>query len=214
MQGKFIYQEVGGITANGERIVKPRFVGSRQISTYEFLQEVMRHISLTRGELLGALTAIGETLPYYLAQGNSVKLDGIGVFSPTLTMRNDVPIVETEEDGREVRHNARSVVFDTIRYTPDRDLLIVTANSCHPLHDRYQGDKKAMPTQYDEAERWQRLHAYLVEHATVTVSEYMSLTGMRRTKASMELRGWSQGEGRRLEPVGRVPHRYYILAGN
>lgn len=212
MEGKFIYQEVGGITANGERIVKPRFVGSRQVSTYEFLQEVMRHISLTRGELLGALTAIGETLPYYLAQGNSVKLDGIGTFSPTLAMRDGVPTVETEEDGHEVHHNARSVVFDTIRYVPDRDLLVLTAKRCHPLHDRYQGDKKAMPTPYNEEERWQSLRAYLMEHGMVTVKEYMSLTGLRRTKASIELREWSRSEAHRLAPVGRVPHRYYVLA--
>lgn len=208
---KFIYQEVGGITANGERIVKPRFVGTRQVSTQELIQEVAKRTAVSRGQLLGMLMNIADALPAFLAQGHSVKIDGIGVFHPQLTMRDEMPVSEQDETGDEVVHNARNVVFDTVRFVPDKGLVSGARAACRPIHDRYAGNREAMPTPYSEEERRDLALNHLQEHSALTVSQYMQLTGLRRTKASQELRLWSHGEDACLEAVGRPPHRYYVV---
>ena len=68
-----------------------------------------------------------------------------------------------------------------------------------------------MPTPYSEEERRNLALNHLQEHSALTVSQYMQLTGLRRTKASQELRLWSHGEDACLEAVGRPPHRYYVV---
>lgn len=207
---KFVYQEVGGITAKGERIVKPRFVRTRQVTTREFVQELAKRSAISRGQLQGILTTIAETLPVFLAQGNSVKLDGIGSFQPLLAMRNDLPVSETDDEGNDVQHNARNVVFDTVRFVPDKELVREARQRCHPVHDRYFGNREAMPTPYSEEQRRELALKHLGEQSALTVSQYMELTGLRRTKASQELRLWSKGPEACLTAVGRAPHRYYV----
>lgn len=207
---KFIYQEIGGITNKGESIMKPRFVQTRQLSTGEFITEMARHSMFTRGELLGMLSQIADTLPEFLAQGHSVKLDGIGLFTPTLAMRNDAPVTETDEEGHDVTHNAKNVVFDTVRYTPDKSLLSTVRKNCRPTHDRYQANRRAMDTPYTQEERLRMALNYLSTAPMLTVSRYMDLTGLRHTMAAQELHTFSEGEGALLKAQGRGSHRYYI----
>ena len=208
---RFVYQEVGGITAKGERIVKPRFVRTRQVTTQELVQELAKRTAISRGQLQGVLVSIADVLPMYLAQGDSVKLDGIGVFQPHLGMRDDMPVSEQDEEGNDVTHNARNVVLDTVRYIPDKALIASARKLCRPVHDRYLGNRKAMPTPYSEEERKSMALSHLQEHSSLTVGEYMELTGLRRTKAAQELRQWSHGDDACLKAVGRAPHRYYVV---
>ncbi len=208
---KFIYQEIGGITNKGESIVKPRFVQTRQVSTSEFINELAHRSSLTRGELVGVLQNLADTLPSFLSQGHSVRLDGIGLFTPTLTMRGGKPVTETTDEGSAVTHNAQNVVLDTIRFTPDRELVSQTRMDCNPTHDQFQANRKAMETPYTREERLQRALKHLAQQPMLTVSDYMELTGLRHTMAARELREWAEGEKPALRKVGRGSHRYYIL---
>lgn len=209
---KFIYQEIGGITNKGETIVKPRFVQTRQVDTGEFITELTRRSAHTRGELLGMLSNIADTLPYFLAQGHSVRLEGVGVFTPTLAMRNDLPVTETDEEGRDTTHNAKNVVVDTVRYTPDKTLVRTVRRSCHPTHDRFQNNLRAMDTPYTREERLRLALSFLNSHPMLTVADYMEQTGLRHTMAAKELRELSEGDGAQLKPRGRGSHRYYTKA--
>lgn len=209
---KFIYQEIGGITNKGERIVKPRFVQTRQVGTGEFITELVRRSSLTRGELLGVLSNIAETLPYFLAQGNSVRMEGIGVFTPTLAMRNDQPVTELDDEGHEVTHNAKNVELGTVHISPDKELVKAARMKCHLTHDRYIGNRRAMDTPYTAEERLKLALAHLDSQPMLTVGDYMELTGLRHTMAAKELRTLSEGEGARLKAQGRGSHRYYTKA--
>lgn len=206
---KFIYQEIGGITNKGETIIKPRFVGGRQVSTEEFINEVAHRSVLSRGTLLAALTSIADLLPQYLAKGNTVRLEGIGLFTPTLTMRDDRPVSEADGEGNEVQHNARNVVLDTVRITPDRELVSETRKECRPVHDRFMDNQQAMSTPFTREERLHKAIEYLETVPMLTVAEYMRLTGLRHTMAANELRSFATGPDAQLKMQGRGSHRYY-----
>ncbi|MBO4612495.1 MAG: hypothetical protein J5671_04915 [Bacteroidaceae bacterium] len=208
---KYIYQEIGGITKNGEPIVKPRFANLRQVSSDEFLAEVAHRCPMSKGTLQAAVANIVEALPEYLAQGKSVRIEGLGLLTPTLTMKDAADVVETDESGHDVQHNAKHVTLDTIRMTPDKHLVSTTRMKCKLTHDRYLGNRKAMDTPYSREERLERAIAYLQEHSMLTVSGYMELSGLRHTMAAKELRELSSGEEARLKAEGRGSHRFYTL---
>ena len=208
---KYIYQEIGGITKKGETIVKPRFANLRQVSSEAFLTEVAHRCHLTKGTLQAAVSSIAETLPDYLSQGKSVRIEGLGLFTPTLTMKDDADVVEKDESGKEVQHNATKVTLGNVRITADKELVQDTRRRCKLTHDRYMGNRKAMDTPYSREEREEKALAYLREKAMLTVSAYMELTGLRHTMAAKELREMSKGDDARLRAQGRGSHRYYIL---
>ena len=208
---KYIYQEIGGITKNGEPIVKPRFANLRQIGSDDFLAEVAHRCPMSKGTLQAAIANIADTLPEYLAQGKSVRIEGLGLFTPTLTMKNADKVVETDENGHEVQHNAKHVTLDTVRITADKNLVVQTRSKCKLTHDRYEANRKAMDTPYSREERIERAVAYLASNPMLTVNAYMELTGLRHTMAAKELRELSTGNEARLSAQGRGSHRFYIL---
>ena len=208
---KYIYQEIGGIKKHGEPIVKPRFANLTQVSSEEFLNEVAHRCPMSKGTLQAAVANIAEALPALLAQGKSVRIEGLGLFTPTLTMKDSAEVVEADETGHEVQHNAKNVVLDTIRITADRELVSTTRSKCKLSHDRYLANRKAMDTPYTSEQRKDRAVAYLRDNAMLTVAAYMELTGLRHTMAAKELRALSEGADAPLKAQGRGSHRFYIL---
>lgn len=206
---KFIYQEIGGITRKGERIVKPRFVGKSQVSWEMFLSDAASRSMFTRGTLQAVVATIADMLPRYLAQGSSVRIDGLGLFTPTLAMNNNMPVREVDEEGHEVQHNAKNVTFGTVRITADKKMVMAARALCKPIHDRYQGNRKAMDTPYTREQRMGLALEFLEHNPVLTVARYMELTGLRHTKAAQELRELSAGSEACLKACGRGSHRYY-----
>lgn len=64
---------------------KIRFYGTPvtngNISTCKLAEHISDRCSLTRGDVIAAVSAIEESLLYYLGQGYTVSLNGIGSFS-------------------------------------------------------------------------------------------------------------------------------------
>lgn len=206
---KYIYQEIGGITNKGERIVKPRFVGGRQVSNEEFMGEVAHRCAVSKGTLQAVMSNIADLLPEYLAQGNSVRIDGLGLLTPSLTMRDDMPVVEDNLEGNEVQHNAQNVVFGTVHITPDKELVRNARQKCRLTHDRYEGNRRAMDTPYTAEQRLELARKHLDQSPILTVSDYMELTGLRHTMAARELRDWASDPESGIRKAGRGSHRYY-----
>ena len=118
---KYIKQEMPDLNGTGEKKCYYRLAKSRNISTKEFLNIIARHEMLNVGILEHALCGIADNLAELLAEGYSIKLDGIGTFQATLGVK------ETKEmdtiDGDEQKRNAKSIEVQNVRYVSDKDLV-------------------------------------------------------------------------------------------
>ena len=108
-------------------------------------------------------------------------------------------------DKREIR--AASVHFDSVKFNPTRRL-------CKMIRSREKLERAeygflTSSTRYSEEERFTLLANHLKEHTVITRKEYSELTGLLRTKASEELRRWS--DKKRIVREGRAPHVMYTL---
>ena len=65
-------------------------------------------------------------------------------------------------------------------------------------------------SKYSPAERLALAQRFLESHAVLTVGDYVELTGLGRTVASMELRSWLKLPGSGLDFSGRGSHRVYV----
>jgi hypothetical protein len=110
-------------------------------------------------------------------------------------------------DGDGTKRNARSLRLTGINYRADKS-LIKQANQ-HCKLER-AGESRLHHTPYSKEERLKLAQQYLEEHGAMRVVEYMELTRLSRTKATLELKEFRQDDSSGISFVGRGSAKVYV----
>lgn len=207
---KYIYQEKG-LKVNGNTIVQPKFAHIRKVSSDELITHIAHGDTSRKSQLIASLIDFSRELSHMLAEGNSVELEGIGIFTPTLKMKDDKQPFSQTETGEQHRSNAQSIEFGTIQFRPSKQLVKECKIRCNRLeHDAYESDSHVTISRTTRQHRIALLKDYLCKHNLITVKEYAELTGLSHTSASRELRIINGFEPPILERKGRGSHVIYV----
>ena len=76
--------------------------------------------------------------------------------------------------------------------------------------ERSQQKFRRSSQKYTPEERLERAKQYLTGHPYMTVRNYVQLTGLRPTTASVELRKWAENPESGITTSGRGTHKVYI----
>lgn len=191
---------------DGERVLFPRMKLWGQMDLDEITERICRGSTFAPGEVKGLVQALAEEIACGMAGGRSVKVDGIGVFTPALGLREGFGR-ETGEEG-ERRRNARSICVDRIHFRADKELLRQTARQCTLERSDWKFRKSS--TRYTPRERLGLAQEYLQSHPFLTVAAYAGLTGLLHNAASKELRRWADDETSGIVRSGRGAHKVYV----
>ena len=198
---KYTMRTMNDLQAKGKTTTYPKLLNAGMISTQELALYIEKATSYTVGDVKGLLEVLSDYIANQTAQGHSVKLDGLGVFSATLGL---VEGTEREEEGGS-RRNAASVQVRSIRFRPDRDLIGRADTYCHLERVKTPASTLLIPT------REERLAAaldFIRANAFLRTADYVALTGLSRTAAHSELRTF-QNEGL-LDTRGGGTHKVYV----
>ena len=170
----------------------------------------MRHISRNgsatdRGEIEGLLIRIADGLAELLGNGYSVTLDGVGTFKAGLGLKQDKEIDTFEED--ETKRNARSLQLTNINFRADKTL--VREANCRCKLERY-GESRLRKSPYPKEQRLQLAWEYLDKNGSMHIADYMQLTGLSRTTATLELKAFRQDTTSGITFVGRGSNKVYV----
>lgn len=181
-----------------EQVLYPKLVAYGTKTLKDILNDATLHSGLNASTVLGVVTFLEDTLAEYLANGYNVKLGNIGTFSASLKSRK----VTTKEEIR-----AKSIHFDNVRFKAAKELKKDIARQMKLERvDAYRAFKTSSD-EYTPEERFQLLCNHLDKHGYITRKDYSELTGLLKTKASIELRKWYL-EGK-IDKDGRAPHIVY-----
>ena len=181
-----------------EQVLYPKLVPYGTKTLKDILNDATLHSGLNASTVLGVVTFLEDTLAEYLANGYNVKLGNIGTFSASLKSRK----VTTKEEIR-----AKSIHFDNVRFKAAKELKKDIARQMKLERvDAYRAFKTSSD-EYTPEERFQLLCNHLDNHDYITRKDYSELTGLLKTKASIELRKWYL-EGK-IDKDGRAPHIVY-----
>lgn len=205
---KFIYQETG-LKVKDQPVIQPRFSRITPLDNNDFIRRVAHGNVHAEGVTRQVLTDIAAELSHALAQGCSVTLDGIGRFTPTLSMRQEHDVITVDEQGNEHRSNARSVQFGSVIFSPAKHLVSECQKLCHLERDGYRNDSSITTLRISPHERQQLLLSHLHQNQRITVKEYAALTRLSHTSASRELYVMSHSDCAILEKHGRSSHSFY-----
>ncbi|KAA6335460.1 hypothetical protein EZS27_016319 [termite gut metagenome] len=180
----------------------PRIVSSGTIGIHQLATDIAEASSFTPGDLEGIFVELRNKIAYYLGEGYNVNLEGIGNFSVGLKARREV------KDKKEI--NSRSVYFDKVHFrTSPRFRRLINRRASLTRASGYIGFQFSSNT--DEAERRQKLEAYLDKHAFITRTDYSSITGLLKTKALEDLNRFEK-EGL-IKRKGRGSHVVFVKTG-
>ena len=205
MNAKFIKKEIADLNGTGH--TQAYYKMQTTAMNYEWFVELCcSEGAMPKDAIKGVLTLVSEKLALCMAEGRSVKIDGIGTFSAKLGVRDDL-LPDAFEPG-ERRHNAGAIEVKGVSYRADRDLVDNCRDKCHLESAGVSRLRKPKDTL---EERMEKARKYLQEHPLMRVDDYAGLTGLSRTMASMELRRIAENPASGITYTGSRSQKYYIL---
>lgn len=197
---KYVMQEMPDVRGTGERVKYPRLVVEGQIDLRRLSEEVASRSSLSRGEVEATISMLSDLMTEYMGRGYSVRLDGLGLFTAKLGLREGA---QRETLGG-TKRNAMSIEVCDIHFRADKDLVKRADRACDL--ERSKAQSYVNPRK-GSSERLVDVLAFLSKKHSIGVGEYASLTGLSRSSAQRELRAWATEGLLGIEGLGT--HRRY-----
>lgn len=206
---KYFMQEMPDMKKEGETLLYPRMEITGTCETDELVEASIKGSTFNRGEVRGALDLIAGAMARFMAEGRSVRIDGIGLFTPTVKLRKGKERENIE--GNYPRRNAASIEIGGINFRADRTLINETNTLCNL--ERGSGVKKCRRPKTTAEERLNIVKKYLEENPFITVSDYSKMVELNRTTAAKELKAWAADTESGIAIKGLGTHKVYINAG-
>ena len=121
MCAKYVMQEAVDLNNEGKTLRYPRMVMEQCCETDELARWVASGTTYGEGEVRGILSEVARWMALTMAQGRSVRLEGLGLFTPALGLRRGKE--REEADGSTGRRNASSIRVSRIHFRADRELV-------------------------------------------------------------------------------------------
>ena len=205
MYAKYIKKEVPDLNGTGQTQAFYKMKLTPK-SYDEFVSQCAREGHTDESIILGVLSLVSEKLALNMAEGYSVKLDGIGTFNAKLGVRDDV-LQDAFEEG-ERTHNAKSIMVTGVSYRADNDLIRNTSRKCVLKRG---GESRLRKPKFTLEERIQKARDFLEKNMFMRVPDYVRLTGLSRTAASMELCKLVLDPTSGITSKGQRSQKYYVL---
>lgn len=206
MSARYTMQEMVDFRHAGRTVLYPRMLISRCLDTDGLLRSVARETTFSVGELRAMLMLLARGLASAMAEGQSVRLDGIGRFTPSLSLKAGRE--REQADGSGTRRNAASIQVGKVNFRADRELVGETRRRC--TLERAPDNISRRLSPYTPEERLALALDFLDRNTVMRPADYAALTGMSRTAAGKELRLWQETPGSGIGSTGAGPHKVYI----
>ena len=180
---KYIKKEIVDLNGKGATQAYYRMKTWRKLETEAFVKRCHDlNSAFSESILKGALAALTQQLAYELANGYSVKLDGLGVFNAKIGLCKDKEQDDFSEDG--TRRNAASLQVTGVSLKVDKELVKAINKDC----DLERGDDERLSRQtYTLEQRIERARDFIRKNGYMRSYEYAQLNGLAKSTASREL---------------------------
>ena len=146
-----------------------------------------------------------QTMARLLADGHTVTIGGLGTF------RTAIGVMEGKEqdtfDDDEPKRNAQSIEVKGVNFRADKALVKDIRVQCRLERGK---ESRLHRSPYTREERLARALAFMEEHTVLRVPDYVKLTGLSRTTASLELRELCQDPTSGIRSMGQRASKVYI----
>jgi predicted histone-like DNA-binding protein len=205
MYAKYIKQEISDLNGTGRTQAYYK-MELHPMNYQQFVDLCAREGRMEESQILGILSLVKEKLALCMAEGYSVKLDGIGTFHAKLGVRDDME-QDAFEEGESSR-NAKTIGVTGVSYRADPELTRNTRRKCVLEKG---GVSRLCKSALTLEERIQKAHEFLEKNMFMRVPDYVRLTGLSRSAATTELRKLALNPSSGITSRGRGSQKFYVL---
>lgn len=205
MYAKYIKQEIADLNGTGRTQACYKMELS-PMSYKKFVEMCSREGGMDVSAIVGVLTLVSKELALYMAEGRSVKLDGIGTFNAKLGVRDDMQ-PDGFEEGESSR-NSKSIIVNGVAFRADKDLIRNTNRKC-TLEKGGESRLRKSPLTLEQ--RIEKAREFLKRNIFMRVPDYVRLTGLSRSTAAEELRKVALNPASGIMSRGNRSQKIYIL---
>ena len=207
---KYTMQEMNNLNQKGEKLLYPRMIIEHCCETEELAHKISKGTSFGPGEIQAVIELLSEGLALEMANGHSVRIEGIGLFTPSLSLKKGKQ--REAADGSGTHRNAESIEIGSVNFRPDKELRYKLNRNCELERAPYKFMHRS--SRYTPEERLALAQQYLKDHSILTIADYAALTGLSRSLAGNELRQWYKIPETGIDISGRGTHRVYVRKKN
>lgn len=204
MYAKYIKQEIADINGTGSTQAYYK-MELRPMDYRRFVSQCAREGRMEESTILGVLSLVSEKLALCMAEGYSVKIEGIGTFNAKLGVRDD-KLQDAFEEGETTR-NASTIEVTGVAYRADNGLIYNTWDKCTL---KKGGVSRLRKSKYTLEQRVQRALDFLEKNTFMRVPDYVELTGLSRSAATVELRKLASNPSSGIASKGERSQKYYV----
>ena len=206
---KYIKQEMPDIRQTGEKKIYYRLKTENHVDFHHFI-ETLHHSNngISEADAIRVLLSAADRLAELLGKGHSVTLDGIGTFKATIGLEEDKELDTL--DGNETKRNARSLRLKGVNFRADKELVKKARKDCQLQRE---GTARIHRSPYTKEQRLNLALEYLEKHGAMKIADYMELTGLSRTTATLELQEFRRDMNSGIDFIGRGSAKVYVKRG-
>lgn len=205
---EYFFQEMPDLNNKGERLVYPKPRHVDQFDYDLFLKEVAQSSGFNQSQIKGVLDAVTKQMRFAFDYGYSVKIEGLGTFSPALGLKNPNKREEVKEEG--IRYDTYNVYFKTVNFLPAKKWLKDLRRSIELV--KRGKTKTVSPKAETQEDRLALAKEYLEENAFMRAADYERLTGMGSTSAWRDLQAFRSNPESGITTRGRGASLIYVLS--
>ncbi|ADV42215.1 HU family DNA-binding protein [Bacteroides helcogenes] len=206
MGTRYIMKEMPDLQDTGKTVTYPQMVLTGQTNTRQLAEYIAKGTGFAKGITEGVICELSEAIAHEMGMGRSVKIDGLGIFTPSLALRAGKEREETDRNA--TKRNAQSLRVGSVNFRADKELVQETNRWCDLERAPWKPARSSR--KYTPEQRLALARAYLEENPYLSVQTYRHLTGLLQTSAATELRRWASQPDSGIGISGRGSHRVYI----
>ena len=206
---KYIKQEMPDLRQTGEKRIYYRMKTESHIDFAHFIETLHRsNNGISEADAIRVLLSAADQLAELLGKGHSVTLEGIGTFKATIGLKEDKE--QDTLDGNDAKLNSRSLQLKGVNFRVDKELIKKARKDCKLQRE---GIARIHRSPYTKEERLNLALEYLGKHGAMKVADYMELTGLSRTTATLELQEFRKDTTSGIDFIGRGSAKVYVKRG-
>ena len=180
----YYLQELPNLDKQGKRRVYPKLSVNRTMTTDDLIKQIQSYHRGVSPAIIGSVvTSLTDTLKRMLSMGYNVSIDDLGLFSLSLQFEDEKP---REMEGDDDRMMYRKVGVKDLNFVASKE-VVKDLRRMTDLEREMPGVRTIRKIDSTLDERIAMALDYIDAHGVLTLSDYVRLTRLSRTAASLEL---------------------------
>lgn len=205
---EYVMQEMNNLQDDKKKRMYARMANMR-VATYKMVvDDLTKATGVPAAQIAAVLTALPERMAFWFDQNHSVKIDGLGLFTPTLGTTKYFNMDSDKVNERSV--NADMLGVNAVAFRADSDFMRMVNGKVHLKRSQYVKTIRPKESPYTQEERKEMLLDYIEKNGSIKGLDYCRLVKLKRTAGYNELRALAaEGVVRRR---GSGPCLVYVKA--